>query len=228
MGYLGGARIGIAHDCGEYSIRGVFYPVAGSPDIAVILGDGIDGHYASVRELLTKQMQASGISTASVRISLPHDSRASTGVICCEDLEQALEELEDWLEELQPISRIGYFSGGVLSAACLIAAAHRPNRIKVLACCDARPDLAGEHLLAVRSPTLLLTGGLNDLLIFYNKGAAHLLNCEKKLVLVPSERSLTRNAKVLEIAAEQAAAWLTHHLSGEPDPSLAWRQVAGF
>ena len=69
-----------------------------------------------------------------------------------------------------------------------------------------------EALAAVTAPTLLLVGGLDDVVIDLNQQAYDQLRCEKKLVIVPGATHLFEEPGTLEEVAHQAAAWFKRHL----------------
>jgi pimeloyl-ACP methyl ester carboxylesterase len=77
-----------------------------------------------------------------------------------------------------------------------------------------RPDLAGpQALAAVRAPILLIVGGCDDVVIDLNQLAYELLQCEKKLEIVPGATHLFEEPGTLELAAEHAARWFGKHLT---------------
>jgi hypothetical protein len=64
----------------------------------------------------------------------------------------------DWLGR-GPVTRglrLGLFGVGPAAGAVLIAAARRPRPVGAVVCLNAPPDLAREHLAAVRAPALLI------------------------------------------------------------------------
>jgi putative phosphoribosyl transferase len=76
-----------------------------------------------------------------------------------------------------------------------------------------RPDLAGEALLEVRAPTLLLVGGKDEAVIGLNEQAlAQLAAPVKKLVVVPEASHLFEEPGTLEEVARLAAEWFTRYL----------------
>src|SRR3989440_6514285 len=75
-----------------------------------------------------------------------------------------------------------------------------------------RPDLAGEALPRVKSPTLLIVGGYDEPVIELNKEAYAQLRCEKELQIVPGATHLFEEPGTLEEVARLAAEWLQKHL----------------
>jgi dienelactone hydrolase len=121
----------------------------------------------------------------------------------------------DWLEKNKDTQgmKIGCFGASTGAAAALQAAAKHPA-IAAVVSRGGRPDLAGPQALAlVRAPTLLIVGGRDDIVIDLNRQAYGLLQCEKKLEIVPGATHLFEESGTLEQAAEHAARWFTKHLA---------------
>jgi pimeloyl-ACP methyl ester carboxylesterase len=74
-----------------------------------------------------------------------------------------------------------------------------------------RPDLAGPRLGLVRGPTLLIVGGLDDVVLELNRWAQARLTCENALRIVPGATHLFAEPGTLEAAAQLAADWFTTH-----------------
>ena len=92
-----------------------------------------------------------------------------------------LESATDWLLS-QPQTRemsIGYFGSSTGAAAALVAAAGRPERVTAIVSRGGRPDLAGSALADVRSPTLLIVGGNDEVVIGLNEESLARLSVEK-------------------------------------------------
>jgi pimeloyl-ACP methyl ester carboxylesterase len=75
-----------------------------------------------------------------------------------------------------------------------------------------RPDLAGEALPRVESPTLLIVGGYGEPVIEMNEEAYARLRCEKELKIVPGATHLFEEPGALEEVARLAAGWFPGHL----------------
>jgi putative phosphoribosyl transferase len=103
---------------------------------------------------------------------------------------------------------IGYFGASTGAAAALQAAAEEGRKIAAVVSRGGRPDLAGEAALSgVTSPTLLIVGGFDDVVIGLNREAYRFLRCEKELIIVPGATHLFEEAGTLEQVAKYAAAW---------------------
>lgn len=139
-------------------------------------------------------------------------------------LTQRLQVALTWLQrqggELTALP-LGLFGASTGAAAALCAAAGAPQLVRAVVSRGGRPDLAGtEALERVRAPTLLLVGGLDDVVIELNQAAYDRMQCEKQLRIVPGATHLFEEPGKLESVARLAADWFLLHLAGSatPDP----------
>jgi dienelactone hydrolase len=107
---------------------------------------------------------------------------------------------------------IGYFGSSTGGGAALLAAAELEKQIDAVVSRGGRPDLAGNALLRVQSPTLLIVGGYDDEVIRLNEGALAQLRCEKQMKIVPRATHLFEEEGALEEVARSAADWFRRHL----------------
>ena len=75
-----------------------------------------------------------------------------------------------------------------------------------------RPDLAGDALPKVKSPTLLIVGGMDYPVIRMNEDAYSQLGCEKELKIVPGATHLFEEPGTLKEVAKLAAEWFQRHV----------------
>ena len=125
-----------------------------------------------------------------------------------------LERATQWLME-QPQSQsldIGYFGASTGAAAALNAAATFGTSIGAVVSRGGRPDLAMAALPRVQSPTLLIVGGLDDVVIELNQQAYERLKAKKHLAVVPGATHLFEEPGTLQEVARLAARWFTQHL----------------
>jgi putative phosphoribosyl transferase len=119
-----------------------------------------------------------------------------------------------WLQE-QPRTKglvIGYFGASTGAAAALKAAAAEDSKIGAVVSRGGRPDLAEEALTHVQSPTLLIVGGNDHVVIELNREAYARLKGKKKLVIVPGATHLFEEPGTLEEVARLATEWFKQHL----------------
>lgn len=106
---------------------------------------------------------------------------------------------------------IGLFGASTGAAAALVAAAREP-RVAAVVSRGGRPDLAGRKLGAVHVPTLLIVGEADTEVLALNERAYALLDCERRLAVVPGATHLFEEPGTLEDAARLAAEWFAKHL----------------
>jgi putative phosphoribosyl transferase len=129
-------------------------------------------------------------------------------------LTRRLEHATRWLME-QPQCRalgIGYFGASTGAAAALQAAATFGQAIGAVVSRGGRPDLAMAALGNVTSPTLLIVGGLDDVVIELNRLAYEKLHGKKQLATIPGATHLFEEPGTLEEAARLAADWFNRYL----------------
>jgi putative phosphoribosyl transferase len=128
--------------------------------------------------------------------------------------DRVVEALE-WLQGQPEFGhhRLGLFGASTGAAAALLAAAQRPGRVAAVVSRGGRPDLAAPWLKRVQAPTLLIVGGNDTEVLQFNRSAARVLTCEKRLEVVPGATHLFEEPGALEAVAHLAGAWFANHLS---------------
>jgi len=120
----------------------------------------------------------------------------------------------DWLATQEPLAHLplGLFGASTGSAACLRAAAARPQHVRAIVSRGGRPDLAFDVLAAVRSPTLLIVGSHDvDVLELNAWAASHLQTCHA-IKVVAGAGHLFEEPGCLEEAARLAREWFQAQL----------------
>jgi len=119
-----------------------------------------------------------------------------------------------WLKEQNQFAnlKIGYFGASTGAAAALAAAAEFGSEISAVVSRGGRPDLAWSALEKVKSPTLLIVGGEDDVVIELNKKALEQLKAEKQLEIILGASHLFEEPGALEKVAALAASWFKRYL----------------
>jgi pimeloyl-ACP methyl ester carboxylesterase len=107
---------------------------------------------------------------------------------------------------------VGYFGASTGAAAALNAAATFGASIGAVVSRGGRPDMAMSALDRVESPTLLIVGGCDDVVIELNRQAYEKLKVEKHLAIVEGATHLFEEPGTLQKVARLAAAWFKRHL----------------
>jgi dienelactone hydrolase len=108
---------------------------------------------------------------------------------------------------------IGYFGASTGAGAALVAAAQRPGLVRAIVSRGGRPDLAGDALGRVTTPTLLIVGGHDVPVIGMNRDAMARIRAEVELEIVPGATHLFEEPGTLETVARLARDWFVRHLA---------------
>lgn len=131
-------------------------------------------------------------------------------------LSQRVVEVTKWLgrEEQTKGLSIGYFGASTGAAAALVSAALLSDRVNAVVSRGGRPDLAQSALPHVLTPTLLIVGEMDPIVIRLNQSAMRLMpdSTEKSLIIVPRATHLFEEPGTLEIVAGLAARWFKDRL----------------
>ena len=150
-------------------------------------------------DLLTAEEEAVDIHTRHLRFDI--------GLLA-----DRLIDATDWIKGEFDYLSVGYFGSSTGGGAALVAAAEVGDRVGAVVSRGGRPDLAGDALPKVKSPTLLIVGGLDYPVIELNQEALARLRCEKELKIVPGATHLFEEPGTLEEVARLAADWFGRHL----------------
>jgi putative phosphoribosyl transferase len=136
-------------------------------------------------------------------------------------LAERLVDAVRWLDH-QPAVRglpLGLFGASTGAAAALMAAARLGDRAAAIVSRGGRPDLAGDALDRVRTPTLLIVGGDDLLVIDLNRLALERLKGPKALEIVSSASHLFAERGALEAVVDHARNWLKRYLRHAQEPT---------
>ena len=188
------------------------------PDAAGIVvfvhGSGSSRHSPRNRIVAT-QLNAAGFGTLLFDLLTAAEEVDRANVFDIEKLASRLNDVTAWLRD-QPGARsapVGYFGASTGAAAALWAAAEPRARIDAVVSRGGRPDLAEPRLAAVRSPTLLIVGDRDEIVLGLNKQAQQQLTCENRLAIVPGATHLFEEPGALATVTRLARRWFTAHFA---------------
>jgi pimeloyl-ACP methyl ester carboxylesterase len=152
-------------------------------------------------DLLTPEEEQADFETAELRFDI-------------DLLAERLIRASGWLvEEIPHGMPFGYFGASTGAAAALVAAAYLGPEVGAVVSRGGRPDLAGGNLARVKSPTLLLVGGNDEVVLELNRAALDRLGGEKRLEIIPGATHLFEEPGALAEVARRASDWFVRHLS---------------
>jgi dienelactone hydrolase len=132
-----------------------------------------------------------------------------------ENLGRRLTAAIDWLGEQTATSAlpVGCFGASTGAAAALLAAAARPARVGAVVSRGGRPDLAGETLVRVIAPTLLIVGAADPVVLELNEAAfEHIAAVTRRIEVLDGASHLFQEPGALDRVAELARGWFLAHL----------------
>jgi predicted alpha/beta-hydrolase family hydrolase len=153
-------------------------------------------------DLLTREEEAVDLVTRHLRFDI-------------DLLPRRLIEARNWLTQQDDLRdlRVGYFGSSTGGGAAPVASAELGERVGAVVSRGGRPDLAGTALRRVVSPTLLIVGELDEVVIRLNLLAFEQLQCRKDLKIIPGATHLFEEPGTLEEVARLAAQSFQEHLS---------------
>jgi putative phosphoribosyl transferase len=205
---------------GNVSIEGMLELPEGAQGIVLFAHGSGSSRHSPRNNFVARVLRDAGVGTLLMDLLTSEEDRDYATRFDIPLLTRRLLAATQWLQA-QPHTahlRIGYFGASTGAAAALQAAAHMGDSIAAVVSRGGRPDLAGAKALSqVRSPTLLLVGGFDDVVIDLNRQAYAALDCTKELVIIPGATHLFEEPGTLEQVAQQAAAWFSHYLAPPTD-----------
>jgi putative phosphoribosyl transferase len=191
-------------------------PSAGA---AIVFAHGSgSGRFSPRNQFVARVLQDAGLGTLLIDLLEEDEAEDRSKVFDIELLADRLEAAALWLgsdSETRHL-HLGYFGPSTGAAAALVAAARRPELVAAVVSRGGRPDLAGDHLAAVRAPTLLIVGGHDEFVLDLNRQALAELRCARELTVIPGATHLFPETGALEQVARLATRWFIQHLGSIP------------
>jgi len=171
--------------------------------------------------LVARQLSNRGFATLLFDLLTAGEERDRRNVFDIPLLSSRMGEAVGWASTSSYVQRlpIGLFGASTGAAAALVAAANEPGSVRAVVSRGGRPDLAGEALAHVKAATLLIVGGLDHDVLDLNRHALRLLQCEKRLDVVPGATHLFEEPGTLEAVVEASIDWFSAYLVGNEQRS---------
>ncbi|HEY0898360.1 MAG TPA: alpha/beta fold hydrolase [Sphingobacteriaceae bacterium] len=182
----------------------------------VIFAHGSGSSMLSSRNrMVAEKLQQEGFGTLLFDLLTTREDMDRTNRFDINLITERLVEVTKWAKEKSTRHlQLGYFGASTGAAAALMAAAKLKEDIKAVVSRGGRPDLAGPALPHVEAPTLLIVGGLDDVVIDLNEQAFSVMENEKKMIIIEGATHLFEEPGKLESVAVMAVQWFNQHLKG--------------
>jgi putative phosphoribosyl transferase len=184
-------------------------PPAAAGVVLFAHGSGSSRHSPRNR-MVAGKLQAAGYATLLMDLLTPEEEQVDNRTRAVRfDIPRLATRLTDaiqWLSE-QPDTRslpLALFGASTGAAAALQAAAQVPTRVQLVISRGGRPDLAGDALERVQSPTLLVVGSRDVEVLALNKAAAARLAGPSEISVVADATHLFEEPGTLDRVVDLA------------------------
>jgi predicted phosphoribosyltransferase/pimeloyl-ACP methyl ester carboxylesterase len=218
---------------GPHRLEGLLGVPADAKGLVIFAHGSGSGRFSPRNNYVARRLEKSGFATLLLDLLSPEEETDRRNVFDIELLGSRMVEATEWARDTPQLSHlpICYFGASTGGGAALAAAAMNPEHVSAVVSRGGRPDLAGDALVSVEAPTLLLVGSLDEQVLELNRWAMSRLKCTAELVIVPGAGHLFEEPGTLDYVVAKATDWFLHFSSGEtPDViqlPFANRRVAG-
>lgn len=180
-------------------------------------GSGSSRHSPRNR-YVAEVLHAAGLATLLFDLLTPEEERERANVFDIALLAARLVDVTVWLRAEHGAAGlpVGYFGASTGAGAALRAAADPGTDVFAVVSRGGRPDLAGASLAKVTSPTLLIVGSRDEVVLDLNQQAAAAIPGECRIAVVPGATHLFEEPGTLEQVAVLAREWFDDHLTPIP------------
>ncbi|MGW1377435.1 phosphoribosyltransferase family protein [Streptomyces sp. NPDC002446] len=203
----------VAIDAAGVRLTGDLNLPAGAKAIVMFAHGSGSSRRSPRNRLVATALNRAGLGTLLFDLLTPAEEANRANVFDIATLAERLTGATDWMRGRADVP-IGYFGASTGAAAALRAAASPRADIGAVVSRGGRPDLAGELLVGVRAPTLLIVGGNDPLVLDLNREAEAALRCETQLEIIPGATHLFEEHGALDQVAALARDWFLGHLVG--------------
>lgn len=198
----------------EAEVRGDLGLPLGANGLVVFAHGSGSSRFSPRNRQVAEALQARGLATLLIDLLRPEEESDRAKVFDVDLLSQRLIAATRWVAGEPQLSalRLGYFGASTGAGAALAAAAELPDLVSAVVSRGGRPDLAGQRLEDVRSPTLLIVGGLDAVVLELNREALARLRGEAELAVVPGATHLFEEPGAMEEVARLAGEWFARFL----------------
>ena len=201
-------------EIGPLGLAGTLHLPASASALVVFAHGSGSSRFSPRNMAVANALNARGIATLLFDLLTPDEEQNRANVFDIPLLAERLVAVVRWIDRQPELARLplGLFGASTGAAAALVAAARLGSRVGAVVSRGGRPDLADAALDNVSAPTLLIVGGLDDVVIELNEQAFARLTAPKAIEIVPGATHLFPEPGTLEVVIEHAARWFKTHL----------------
>jgi putative phosphoribosyl transferase len=200
---------------GRRRLSGILRVPPGATGVVAFAHGSGSGRFSPRNQFVASALEEGGLATLLLDLLEEEEAGDRAKVFDIELLAERLRSAASWLrrEPATAALRLGYFGASTGAGAALVAAGRDPAAVRAVVSRGGRPDLADGYLCIVQTPTLLIVGGNDDVVIELNEQALRVLRCHKELVIIPGGTHLFEEPGTLEEVARLAKEWFNRYLT---------------
>lgn len=197
-------------------LAGALHVPSGARSLVVFAHGSGSSRFSSRNRAVANALNDRRIGTLLFDLLTSQEEASRANVFNIDLLAERLVDAVRFVEHESSLSRLslGLFGASTGAAAALVASARLEERIDAIVSRGGRPDLAGDVLDQIRTPTLLIVGGADFGVIELNEQAFARLRGPKALEIVPGASHLFPEPGALEAVIEHATRWFERYLRG--------------
>jgi len=190
----------------------------GARAIVVFAHGSGSSRFSPRNRAVANALNSEGFATLLFDLLTPTEESDRANVFDIGLLAERLVDAVHWIDRDAPTRGypLGLFGASTGAAAALVAAARLGGRVGAVVSRGGRPDLAGDALERICTPTLLIVVGADEVVIELNEQAFARLSGPKALEIVPGASHLFPEPGALEAVIGHAARWFARHLLAGP------------
>jgi putative phosphoribosyl transferase len=187
---------------------------AGAYALVVFAHGSGSSRFSPRNTAVAEALNARGIATLLFDLLTMEEEADRANVFDIPLLADRLVHVVRWLAQDPAVGGLplGLFGASTGAAAALVAAARLGDRVGAVVSRGGRPDLAGHALDQIRTPTLLIVGGVDYGVIELNEQAFARVRGPKSLEIVRGASHLFPEPGAMEAVIAHAARWFERHL----------------
>jgi putative phosphoribosyl transferase len=195
------------------TLPGILGCPPGSLGIVVFAHGSGSSRLSSRNQAVARWLRERGCATLLFDLLTDAEAADRANVFDIDLLGRRVVEATEWLGRCEevPAMPIGYFGSSTGAAAALAAAAELGADIAAVVSRGGRPDMAIPVMDRVQSPTLLIVGSHDSMVLDLNRQAQQHMRCENDLAVVEGATHLFEEPGTLEQAAARAGDWFVRH-----------------
>lgn len=202
-------------EVGEHGLDGILTRPADATGLVIFAHGSGSSRFSPRNAQVAEELQDRGFATLLFDLLSEAEAQDRRNVFDIPLLGRRVGEVVAWAVETSDTGDlpIGLFGASTGAAAALVAAAALPGAVRAVVSRGGRPDLAGDALARVLSPTLLIVGGDDVEVLALNRQAQARMACETELSVVPGATHLFEEPGTLGAVVRLAGDWFVQHLA---------------